>query len=184
MVVAATTGARRAQLLGLRWRNINLDAATVSFSAGWVEGPNGPVLADTKTRRHHVVELDAQTTDVLAAHRDRCGDPGRDGFVFSSPADATAAWKPNWVTKALSASGARRRLRPFPLHDLRHFMATELLERGVPVATVSGRLDDRRTSTPLNYYAHATPRGDRTAAETLRQAFDHARHETRTAHKH
>ena len=183
VMVAATTGARRAQLLGLRWRNVNLDAATVSFSAGWVEGPNGPVLAHTKTRRHHVVELDAQTTNVLAAHRDRRGDPGRDGFVFSSPADATAAWKPNWVTKAFRRAVRDAGLRPFRLHDLRHFMATEMLERGVPVATVSGRLDHRRTSTTLNYYAHATPRGDRTAAETLRQALDHARHQTRTVHK-
>ncbi len=95
VVVAATTGARRAQLLGLRWRNVDLDAARVSFSAGWVEGPNGPVLAHTKTRRHHVVELDIHTVEVLAAHRDRCGDVGRDGFVFASPADAMAAWKPN-----------------------------------------------------------------------------------------
>jgi hypothetical protein len=51
-VVAAMTGARRAQLLGLRWRNINVGAATVSFSVGWVEGPNGPVLTRTKTRHH------------------------------------------------------------------------------------------------------------------------------------
>jgi integrase len=183
VAVAATTGARRAQLLGLRWRNVDLDAARVSFSAGWVEGPNGPVLAHTKTRRHHVVELDIHMVEVLAAHRDRCGDVGRDGFVFASPADAMAAWKPNWVTKAFGRAVRGAGLGSFRLHDLRHFMATEMLELGVPVATVSGRLDHRRTSTTLNYYAHATPRGDRAAAETLRQVLDHARLQTRTMHK-
>ncbi len=87
------------------------------------------------------------------------------------------AWKPNWVTKVFGRALAEAGLRSFRLHDLRHFMATEMLELGVPVATVSGRLDHRRTSTTLNYYAHATPRGDRAAAETLRQVLDHARHE-------
>jgi integrase len=103
--------------------------------------------------------------------------------VFASQADATAAWKPNWVTKAFRRAVRDAAWRPFRLHDLRHFMATEMLELGVPVATVSGRLDHRRTSTTLNYYAHATPRGDRAAAETLRLALDGARHDTQTVHR-
>ena len=177
VMVAATTGARRAQVLGLRWRNINFDAATVSFTGGWVDGPNGPVLTETKTKRHHLVELDTDTVAVLAAHRSGNENQGRDGFVFSSTADGATAWKPNWVTKAFRRALRDAGLRSFRLHDLRHFMATEMLERGVPVATVSGRLDHRRTSTTLNYYAHATPRGDRAAAETLRQVLDQARQE-------
>lgn len=177
VVVAAMTGARRAQVLGLRWRSINLGAGTVSFSAGWVEGPTGPVLAETKTRRRHLVELDTHTVAVLAALRHRRQRQGRDCFVFSSRADGGTAWRPNWVTEVFGRSVRDAGLRSFRLHDLRHFMATEMLELGVPVATVSGRLDHRRTSTTLNYYAHATPRGDRAAAETLRQVLDHARHE-------
>ena len=42
LLLAAYTGARRAQLLGLRWRNVHLDTCRVSFRAGWVEGPHGP----------------------------------------------------------------------------------------------------------------------------------------------
>ncbi len=61
VVLAAFTGARRAQLLGLRWHNVHLAARRVSFSAGWVEGPDGPVLAATKTKRRHVVDLDPMT---------------------------------------------------------------------------------------------------------------------------
>jgi integrase len=51
VMLAAVTGARRAQLLGLRWHNVQLDNRRVSFCAGWVEGPDGPVLTATKTRR-------------------------------------------------------------------------------------------------------------------------------------
>ena len=52
------------------------------------------------------------------------------------------------------------------LHDLRHFMATQMLAAAVPIATVSQKLNHARASTTLNVYAHAIP-GDRTAAEVL-----------------
>jgi integrase len=61
LVLAATTGARRAQLLALRWDNVHHDTMRISFCAGWVEGPNGPVLAATKTKRSHSVDLDAES---------------------------------------------------------------------------------------------------------------------------
>jgi hypothetical protein len=73
LVLAAFTGARRAQLLGLRWHNVDLATKRVSFSAGWVEGPDGPVLTATKTKRRHVVVLDPATVSVLVdLAADRC----------------------------------------------------------------------------------------------------------------
>ena len=118
LVLAAFTGARRAQLLGCRWYNVHFDTGRVSFGAGWVEGPHGPVLTATKTKRRH---------------RRNAG------------------------------------LRPFRLHDLRHFMATEMLHAGIPLVIVSRRLDHRRVSTTLDKYAHAVPGGDAQASATLRQ---------------
>lgn len=172
VVLGATTGARRAQLLGLRWRNVNLTDGQVAFTNGWVEGPSGPVLTDTKTKRRHTVELDEATTEVLAEHARRVtavvGGLERDGFVFANDSRGVQAWKPNWVTKAFQRAVGGAGLRPFRLHDLRHFMATEMLHAGVPIPIVSRRLDHRRISTTLDFYAHATPSGDRFAAETLR----------------
>ncbi|HET6950408.1 MAG TPA: hypothetical protein VFI47_08535 [Acidimicrobiales bacterium] len=98
VTLAAVTGARRAQLLGLRWHNVHLDTHSVSFCAGWVEGPHGPVLAATKTRRNHAVDLDPTTCTLLARRANDRGGPN-DGFVFSDDRGLTA-WKPNRVTKA------------------------------------------------------------------------------------
>ncbi len=53
------------------------------------------------------------------------------------------------------------------LHDLRHFSATQALDAGVPLPTVSKRLGHRHTSTTANIYAHATSRSDREAADVL-----------------
>lgn len=81
VLLAAVTGARRAQLLGLRWHNIKLASGRVSFSAGWVEGPNGPVLTPTKTKRSHVVDLDPATVEVLVKHPAVAG-PAREAICL------------------------------------------------------------------------------------------------------
>jgi integrase len=172
VTLAAFTGARRAQLLGLRWRNIDLEAGRVSFSAGWVEGPGGPVLAATKTKRCHVVDLDTGSLEVLTAHAQHCADDNdgvlnAEGFVFSGDPDGGRAWKPNRATKAFLRARRSAGLREFRLHNLRHFMATEMLHAGVPLPVVSRRLDHRRVSTTLDRYAHAVPGGDAVAAQTL-----------------
>jgi integrase len=173
LVLAAFTGARRAQLLGLRWDNVSLTAGRVAFRAGWLEGPDGPVLADTKTRRSHVVDLDPGTCQILARHAATVGTPVGEGFVFSDDNGVTA-WKPNRVTKAFGRHRRAVGLRQFRLHDLRHFMATEMLEAGVPIVTVSRRLDHRRVSTTLDHYAHSVPGGDAQASAVLRGVLETA----------
>ncbi len=117
VLLAATTGARRAQLLGLRWDNVRSDTMRVAFCAGWVEGPDGPTLAPTKTKRRPSVDLDTMTFATLVA----LADDGAEGFVFSDDGGVTA-WKPNRVTKAFVRHRRAAGLREFRLHDLRHFM--------------------------------------------------------------
>lgn len=70
--------------------------------------------------------------------------------------DGVTAWKPNRVTKSFLRAVDAAGLRRFRLHDLRHFMATEMLQAGVA----------------LDYYAHAVPSGDEHAALTLRTVIN------------
>ena len=69
LCLAVSTGARRSQLLALRWADIDEDHGAVAFTRALVEGPNGPVLRATKTHRTYGVELDNATFDLLIAHR-------------------------------------------------------------------------------------------------------------------
>jgi len=61
------------------------------------------------------------------------------------------------VTKEFIRLRKRAGLRQFRLHDRRHFMATQMLDAGVPVPVVAARLAPARASTTLNVYAHAVP---------------------------
>ena len=113
--------------------------------------------------------MDADTVAVLADHltelQQRALVAGEEAvgerFVFGHEPDATRPWRPNLVTKRFIRARRAAGLPHFRLHDLRHFMATQMLAAGVPIATVSQRLSHARASTTLNVHAHAVPGGDR-----------------------
>jgi integrase len=81
---------------------------------------------------------------------------------------------PNRAAKAFLRARRDAGLRDFRLHDLRHFMATEMLDVGIALPVVSRRLDHRRRSTTLGRYGHAVPGRDAEAAETLRRIVEQA----------
>jgi integrase len=98
--LAVMTGARRSQLLAMRWSDVDFDHAALGFSRALVEGPSGPVLRPTKNRRTYRVALDPATVQLLTAHRNRSAEAAvADGFVFSEDARGRRPWQPNWVTK-------------------------------------------------------------------------------------
>ena len=99
-------------------------------------------------------------------------------FVFCADRTGTRPWLPNFVTKRFIVARRAAGLGHFRLHDLRHFMATEMLDAGVPVPIVAARLAHARASTTLNVYAHAVPGGDHLAAEALWRRVEEARWES------
>lgn len=77
IVLAATTGARRSELVALRWTDLDLDRATVWIRRGIVTGFTGLVEKDTKNHATRRVSLDPTTMAALAARRDRAVERAR-----------------------------------------------------------------------------------------------------------
>jgi integrase len=174
--LAATTGARRGELCGLRWQDVDLTTGTMTISRNVVEGAKSVVVEkDTKTHASRRIALDPDTVVTLRAQQRRmatralaCGvglDKG--AHIFSRDPNGLRPWAPNDVTKAFIRVRNRAGLETVRLHDLRHFAATRLLAAGVPVRTVSGRLGHANAATTLGVYAHFVEESDRNAAETL-----------------
>ncbi len=92
--------------------------------------------------------------------------------MFSADPVSRTPWNPNWVTKQFVAARRQAGLGHFRLHNLRHFMATQMLNDGVSVVTVAQRLSHARNSTTFNHYAHAVPSSDSLAAEALSAMLD------------
>lgn len=168
--LAVMTGARRSQLLAMRWSDVDFDHAALGFSRALVEGPTGPVLRPTKNRRTYRVALDPATVELLDAHRERTrvrAGGSAEGFVFRGDTGGARPWQPNWVTKRFIAYRRRAGLAGFRLHDLRHLVATQLIGAGVDIETVAGRLGHSRASTTLNVYGHWHPERDPAAADIM-----------------
>ena len=72
VMFAMTTGARRGEICGLRWAQLDLDTGVAVFraSVGQIAGERWE--KDTKTHHHRRVTLDDEMVDVLREHRARC----------------------------------------------------------------------------------------------------------------
>jgi integrase len=176
----AMTGMRRGECLALRWRNIDLDGATVSIghSVGVVRNKGERELiedGDTKSHKPRVIDIDPGTVAVLRAwKRDRGGMALQlardDALVFG---DHEGAYRhPERFTRRFKIELRRCRvelgddeLPDIRLHDLRHTHATILLADREPIKTVSERLGHSSVVITLNTYGHVMPGDQKRAAD-------------------
>jgi integrase len=70
--LAMTTGARRGELCGLRWRHVDLDSGTITIRSSIAQDGNRRWEKDTKTHQQRRVAVDTDTVDALRAHLARC----------------------------------------------------------------------------------------------------------------
>lgn len=173
--VAASSGARRSELLGLRWRSVDLDAGTATIRDRVVRGPDGYRLEDgTKSDRSaRVVDLDARTVAILRAlkveqneARLAAGPAWVDlGLVFT---DERGRWlSPPGVSQTFKRAVRKVDVPTLTFHGLRHSHATLLLKAGVPLHVVSRRLGHASEAFTAAVYAHVLPGQQREAAETF-----------------
>ena len=151
--LAAYTGARRGELLRLRWRDIDLGSGVVRITGADAR----PVQAEAITGRRRVVSIDTGTVRVLRDHRKRQDaervrtgphSTGADVHVFTTargepigPDTASAI-----MTALINAhndahSGQPGAALPHArLLDLRQLHAATLRQAGVPAHVVATRL--------------------------------------------
>jgi integrase len=173
--LAAVTGARRGELCGLTWRDVDFRNRRLLIERSVVVGRDGLLLEkETKTHASRRISLDAGTIELLRFHRRRCKQTAAsagailsdDGYVFSHDVANRTPWRPDYVTLAFTRVRDELGLK-VRLHDLRHFAATSMLVSGQDVRTVSGRLGHADAATTLGVYAHFLESADKNAADLM-----------------
>lgn len=157
----ADTGIRRGEAVGVRWGDVVAgERPTVAIlRAVAYTKATGVVVKETKPgkRGRRTLVVAPSTAEALARWKaDQGGRLGlaavRPGaYVFSATGDAPR--RPDW------ASQRWKRLTDLlgvdvGLHDLRHAVASEALERGENPVRVARRLGHSRVSTTLDIYGH------------------------------
>jgi integrase len=165
--LAAYTGARRGELLCLRWDAVDLDAAEVTFGGSTAVVRGQRFEGTTKGGRSRVVSIDRETVAILREHRDQrvhdqltagsaCTDSGDLIFVsrWGEALYPDTALMTKMVTQYNKTVPATEALPHARLHDLRHLHATTLLLAGVPVHVVAARLGHADPAVTLRVYSH------------------------------
>lgn len=162
--LAAFTGMRRGELLGLRWEHVDLEQGIVTVVAARVKVGTTMVDGMTKTTTgQRRIDIDPGTVAALKswrtaqkAERLAAGPAWQNtGLVFTredgSPVHADHL--AGRFAKLVKGSGVKR----VRFHDLRHTHATLLLKAGVPIKVVSERLGHASPAFTLQVYAHVLP---------------------------
>lgn len=174
-VLAVTTGMRQGELLGLHWRDVDLDRSVLSVTCALqrVTG-QGLVLQEPKTLRSRrqvwlgrtaVEALSRRRTNQLA-ERLQAGPSWKDtDLVFTTelggPRDA------HDVRLAFDRLLTRAGLPRVRFHDLRHTAATLMLGQGVHPKVAADMLGHATVAVTLDTYSHVTSGMHEAAAEAL-----------------
>ena len=182
--LAAATGMRRGELLGLRWRDVDFEGRRVSIRQQWTRQGSGLAFGPPKSEKSkRTIDLDADTLAILRERRERqlferraWGNAYRiDLDLVFCDADGSPQ-DPNVVGRRFGRRVCSLSMLPvIGLHGLRHTHATLLLEDGVDVKTVSERLGHDSVQTTLELYGHVTPRMRASAAARFGSLLSRAR---------
>jgi len=173
--LAASLGARRGEILGVRWRDMTPDYRTVEISSSVVIARSAIIRKETKTDRVRRVAIDDATAALMSKRHEACKALAQacdvelvaDALVFSAEADGSRPWRPDSATRRFNRVRDRLELPTVRLHDLRHYVATRLISNGVDPKTVANRLGHASPATTLSIYSHFVPEADRDAADLL-----------------
>lgn len=163
--LAAATGARRGEVCGVRWSDVDLDEGAVVIRRNISTVQGRPIIeGPTKTRSTRRVLLDEGTVAALKARRAEVAHHPDTAFVVSTVRHGVTPMRPDHVTKLWKRACETAKVDGVRFHDLRHAHATELLAQGTDIAVVARRLGHATSHTTHSVYAHALERGDRAAA--------------------
>ena len=156
--LAGLNGLRRGGVLGLRWRDVDLDARRASIRKTVVCVGHEVRESEPKTDKgKRSVPLDATTVEVLrglrAGQKKRSLD--RSDFLFSD--DSGNPLDPETVSLVFERRVKRSGLPRIRFHDLRHTFATLALQAGVPLKVVSDILGHANISITGDTYSHVNP---------------------------
>ena len=177
------SGLRRAELLGLRWQDVNLDDGVVHIvqTSNYVAG-RGVYISTPKTEDSDRYLRVSRTAILILLEykrwqdemREKVGEawegtPGDDRIFTNEvgrPMFPTSITQ--WMGKFIKWTG----LPPACVHSLRHTYASLLIAEGTPLVVVSSNLGHAQTSTTSDIYSHVIAAAEAQAAQVLDKFSD------------
>ena len=180
IALGLATGLRRGELLGLQWRDIDLERGSVQVSRALQHIPGaGLQLHDVKsTHSRRKLALSPNAVLVLRAHHDDAeavqAEAGAElepsAFVFCHPTGRPLL--PNTVSDAFQRIAKAAGVEGAGFHSLRHSHASLLLAQGANLKDIQILLGHSTIAITGDLYAHVTEQRQREVVARLDQALD------------
>lgn len=173
------TGARRGEILGLKWGEVDFDRNQIHICNNILYRSDRGIYEDTPktaTSNRYVV-LPAETMQLLRQYRIwqngerlRLGEYYQyQGFLFTQ--ENGSPMHPDSITSWLTKFSKRHGLPHINAHAFRHTMASMLYFNGVDSVSISKRLGHAQVSTTADIYAHVIAEADQKNADILADIF-------------
>jgi len=180
------TGCRRGEIAGLKWSKVDFKKKILTIDNNLLSthDKNKPTIEGTrvyedttkgKQARH--IKISNETVAVLKEWemhqkemKTSAGSHWKElDFVFTREDGLPIC--PGSVNIFLRKFSERYNLPHIKPHKLRHTLASNLINQGVDIVTVSNRLGHAQTSTTLNVYSHVVNKADEKLAEQAADMF-------------
>jgi len=179
--LAAYTGARRGELIGLEWKDLDFDNNTLTIArAYYYDAHTNEFFTDTpktKTSRRnlklpaHVMGTLKEFKEWQDKQKEICGGSWVETdrlFTRWNGVPMNPSMPYNYLTKMCKRTGIRR----VSVHSFRHFNASALINSGVDVVTVQTALGHSTAATTLSIYSHAFNSAQTRAMEAIANVID------------
>lgn len=181
VVVAAASGARMGELLGLTWDKINWSTRELNIHQVSRRLRNKGLVLKPKPKNkssNRSIKLPAGCMEILRELQDaqtewakQLGNQWQNsGRVFTSAIGAPM--QPGSLSDWVPAFCNRHGIMRLRFHDLRHFSASLMALLNVPIQNASARLGHARKSTTLDRYIHLFQNSDESISDLLEPLFD------------
>jgi len=177
--LAIYSGARRGELLALRWQDIDLDTGQMSISRSLHQIGTRFVFTQPKTEKsRRLVALPSTVILLLRQLRESSEylrarmnmSVSNNDLIFTASIDGKPL-RPNSVSRAWTIIARRAGLKVIRFHDARHTHASLLLKQGTHLKIISERLGHANISVTADTYSHMLPGMQEAAATRFDEAI-------------
>jgi len=166
LLVDVYTGLRRSELMGLKWKYVDLDNGILTIAETLLQGTDNKIYQDDDTKTYagkRTISIPDEVVAVLRKHKEFIGDTE---YVFCN----RKGERPDphnfnrFFQKVLEKAGIAKHVR---VHDLRHTNVSMMVLQNVNPKDISKRIGHSSYSFTMQTYAHIMPETDMKTANKL-----------------
>jgi integrase len=175
VLVAAYSGLRAGELIGLRRKHVDLLRRTITVveQVQYIGGRMVQSVPKSSAGRRQVA-LPGLVVVALDDHLGRYSEPGPDGLVFPAPEGGYLRLE-NFRKRAWNPATVAAGVAPLRVHDLRHTCASLAIAAGADVKVLQRMMGHASAALTLDRYGHLMPGQARSVADRLDEMARRAR---------